>query len=61
MNSAVFISCIEISETPVPKSKANSKGGKVKETIQKKKGADRNLKPNAKIKILEKDPFFQTE
>ena len=27
---------------------------------EKKKGPDRNLQPNPKIKILDKDPFFET-
>ncbi|XP_059138557.1 poly [ADP-ribose] polymerase tankyrase-like isoform X2 [Physella acuta] len=36
-------------------SKQKGKGG------DKKKGPDRNLKPNPKIKILEKDPFFETK
>ena len=46
-------------ETPKQqKSKASSKIGK--STGESKKGPDRNLKPNAKIKILENDPFFDS-
>ncbi|BFZ11859.1 hypothetical protein BsWGS_14898 [Bradybaena similaris] len=42
------------------KKKENIKAGKQKGKGDKKKGPDRNLKPNPKIKILEKDPFFET-
>ncbi|CAG5125122.1 unnamed protein product, partial [Candidula unifasciata] len=40
--------------------KENVKVGKQKGKSEKKKGPDRNLKPNPKIKIFEKDPFFET-
>lgn len=43
------------------KKKENVKAGKQKGKSDKKKGPDRNLKPNPKIKILEKDPFFETK
>ncbi|KAL4238217.1 hypothetical protein ACF0H5_002929 [Mactra antiquata] len=53
---------------PPPKDKKAKvkldKGKKVspskKEKTEKKKGPDRALKPNPKIKILEKEPFFET-
>ena len=41
-----------------PKKDKKDSGKKKKE--ERKKGPDRNLKPNPKIKILEKDPFFET-
>ena len=39
--------------------KADKKEKKVKKE-EKKKGPDRNLHPNPKIKVLEKEPFFET-
>ncbi|CAL1535690.1 unnamed protein product [Lymnaea stagnalis] len=53
--------------TPSQKKKEKDKQDKTKGLKQKsksgdkKKGPDRNLKPNPKIKILEKDPFFDTK
>jgi len=38
---------------------AGKKDVKVKE--EKKKGPDRNLHPNPRIKVVEKDPFFETK
>lgn len=45
------------------KSKGKDKGKtpKQKEKTERKKGPDRYLKPNPKIKVLEKDPFFETK
>ncbi|ESO95201.1 hypothetical protein LOTGIDRAFT_176683, partial [Lottia gigantea] len=41
--------------------KAKGKAKKPKEKTERKKGPDRKLKPNPKIKVLEKDPFFETK
>ncbi|KAI8784708.1 poly [ADP-ribose] polymerase tankyrase [Biomphalaria glabrata] len=43
------------------KKKEKPEKSKQKGKSEKKKGPDRNLKPNLKIKILEKDPFFDTK
>ena len=48
---------------------AKEKPEKVKKTpaketkpkAEKKKGPDKDLKPNPKIKVLEKEPFFETK
>ncbi|GFO49165.1 poly [ADP-ribose] polymerase [Plakobranchus ocellatus] len=57
--------------TPAEKKKLKEKEKRIKEkekakekaskTKGKGKGPDRNLKPNPKIKVLEKDPFFETK
>ncbi|XP_012945468.1 poly [ADP-ribose] polymerase tankyrase [Aplysia californica] len=43
------------------KAKEKAKASKQKDKKERKKGPDRNLKPNGKIRILEKDPFFETK
>ncbi|KAH9523062.1 hypothetical protein Btru_065649 [Bulinus truncatus] len=60
-----------VKKSPKGKGKSSTPSQKKKEKLQekikqkgkgdKKKGPDRNLKPNLKIKILEKDPFFETK
>ncbi|KAK3738943.1 hypothetical protein RRG08_006510 [Elysia crispata] len=48
----------ENEKVPKEKKKAKEEAAKQK---SKGKGPDRNLKPNPKIKVLEKDPFFETK
>ncbi|XP_070180050.1 poly [ADP-ribose] polymerase tankyrase-like isoform X2 [Littorina saxatilis] len=43
------------------KEKEKEKKRKLKEKGKKGKGPDRNLNPNPKIKVLEKDPFFEAK
>ncbi|XP_045173685.2 poly [ADP-ribose] polymerase tankyrase-like [Mercenaria mercenaria] len=45
-------------QTKPEKGKKNSP--QKKEKTEKKKGPDRNLHPNPKIKVLDKEPFFET-
>lgn len=58
MHSNILNISINLSLTGKAKEKAKSP--RQSEKVEKKKGPDRNLKPNHKIKILEQDPFFET-
>lgn len=49
-----MIFCVVFKEVEVKKEKKTASPGK-------KRGPDKNLLPNPKIKILEKDPLFETK
>lgn len=48
-------------ETIADSKKTPKKDGKKEGKSDKKRGPDKNLKPNLKIKVIEKDPLFETK